>query len=86
MVAQECDEKIRGSVLEDKTQSESGPSLKQLVAEFANANAAVGVWAAEAFNELTQSQHAFCSFARGQFPQPSQHTRVDGEKLSQSTC
>ena len=28
MVAQECDGKIRGPVLKDKPQSESGPSLK----------------------------------------------------------
>jgi hypothetical protein len=40
----------KGSVLEDETQREAGAALKQLVPQFANAKAAVGMRSAEAFS------------------------------------
>jgi hypothetical protein len=50
VVAQERDEKVGRPVLEDKPQREADATLKQLVTQFANAKAAVGVRSAEAFS------------------------------------
>lgn len=83
MVAQERDEKVRRPILEDKTQCEAAATLKQFVAQFADAEAAVDMRTAEAFAKLAQSQQGLYPFAFRQLPQPPQHARVDGERLSQ---
>jgi len=52
VVAQERNEKIGGSVLEDKTQCNAAAALEQFVSQFANAEAAVNVWPPKTFNQL----------------------------------
>jgi hypothetical protein len=49
VVSQERHEKIAPPVLEDKTQREVGATLKKLLTQFSNAEAAVHMRLAEAF-------------------------------------
>ena len=84
VAAQECNKEISRPVLEDEAQREAAAIFEQLCAQLANADAAVGVGLAEAFGKLAQCEQALYFLALGQFPQPLQHARGNGERPSQS--
>ena len=84
VVAQERDEKLGSSVLEDKAQVAVAATFKKFVAQLADPKAAVHVGLAKNFKQLTKSEKTFDPFVLWQRPEAADDGWIDREKFTQA--
>jgi hypothetical protein len=84
VVAQERNEKLGTSVLENESEIAVTAAFEKLVAQLADPKAAVHVGLAKNFKQIAKSEKTFDPFVLWQRAEASDDDRIDGEKFTQA--